>query len=290
MLTPVMAKPLHISSFEIDADLKKWKVSSSASSFKRVLEHATDGSFSGCFTIQAWQPPATEWPTIYITKDSGLPTDWSAYDSLSFDYYNPGDSDPELRIKITDRSGKSLNPTVIMPPGAGSIVYPLDGLDKENIVDLRFYLTRPSKPTVIYFDNIKIIDTIPPKAPESIKASRIDYWGNVRIDWDEPGGAVDGDLPAWYRIYRGSISPVQLQAPIAIFPAGTTTWIDENASIDQRFFYVVTAMDDDGNESKESKEFIAEKVGVLTSFEGANEAGSWEKSGTGTKRIWRNVS
>ena len=94
-------------------------------------------------------------------------------------------------------------------------------------------------------------DTSPPPAPTEVQGTSQD--GAVALEWN----AVDaGDL-AGYRVYRAptSISEVGDRSPVSgSRPVSEAEYTDDSAQNGTTYHYVVTAVDEAGNESAPSTE------------------------------------
>jgi fibronectin type 3 domain-containing protein len=71
---------------------------------------------------------------------------------------------------------------------------------------------------------------------------------SVTFEWD---ANPENDL-AGYRLYQSNQSGVYGQTPISVIPAGTETVVLDIS--DGTYFWVLTAFDDNGNESTHSNE------------------------------------
>ncbi|AQG82061.1 glycoside hydrolase family 10 protein [Spirosoma montaniterrae] len=100
------------------------------------------------------------------------------------------------------------------------------------------------------------LDSIPPLPPHDLKAA--DTPEGIELFWQQPTVARDGDAPTSYVVYRfeGRRPRLQLHDPrfiVARCIGGTTTrYVDKTADPKKRYVYVVTALDQLQNESKEA--------------------------------------
>lgn len=101
----------------------------------------------------------------------------------------------------------------------------------------------------VWFDDVSIkkIDTVPPNTPESFSAKR--SVGAILLSWQPPNPARDGDIAeGGYHVYR-SFEPLTEPDPrYFLVHTMNTTWVDLNVSRSP-YFYLITALDDVGNES-----------------------------------------
>lgn len=94
-------------------------------------------------------------------------------------------------------------------------------------------------------------DTTPPEAPSGLRAESQD--SAVALRWSAVG---DGDL-AGYNVYRSSSSIEKLSGVESLNgaePVSETSLTDEAVGNGNTYHYVVTALDDAGNESDPSGE------------------------------------
>lgn len=96
-------------------------------------------------------------------------------------------------------------------------------------------------------------DTTPPEPPTGLAAT--DSLGDVRLRWDT---GSEADLEK-YRLYRDTVPIDSSAGPSGLTPldstqAGTSTFTDTTVTPDTTYFYRVTAVDLDGNESSFSNE------------------------------------
>ena len=93
-------------------------------------------------------------------------------------------------------------------------------------------------------------DDVPPNTPARVSARR---WSpdKVMVSWEAPLAASDGDLAAYYNIYRASHNPIDPSEPerlVHITTDGVTSWVD-HVSSEEGYFYAVSALDDGDVES-----------------------------------------
>ena len=100
--------------------------------------------------------------------------------------------------------------------------------------------------TCVNLDAISVIDSIPPVAPQNLSADA--GVGTVVLNWD---ANTEGDL-AGYNIYRSDLSG-ESYVKINSNLVSTNTYSD-NELPGGTYYYVVTAVDNDGNESVHSQE------------------------------------
>lgn len=118
-----------ISGFESEEELTAWQISASA--VRLVEEHATEGQRALELTFD----PAARWNASTLFWNDP-PRDWSAWDALVVDVYNPLDRPVRGALLVADQAwvdgGRSYwnrhNSGVTFAPGAGQWVIPVHGL------------------------------------------------------------------------------------------------------------------------------------------------------------------
>jgi fibronectin type 3 domain-containing protein len=91
-------------------------------------------------------------------------------------------------------------------------------------------------------------DTTAPAAPTGLTGAAGD--SKVDLSWDGVGA---GDLET-YRIYRSTSSPVEISNQSPTQTTEKTTYTDTGVQNETIYYYVVTVVDDAGNESASSNE------------------------------------
>jgi uncharacterized lipoprotein YddW (UPF0748 family) len=115
-------------------------------------------------------------------------------------------------------------------------------------------------------------DSIPPNAPTNLRVMAADTSRSLRISWDAPSRALDGDTAVYYVLYRFSDSAqINLNDPSAIIAiTPDRTWNDKTLSsrtLPASVQYAVTALDRLQNESAAtSLRFTTTKVAGDNSF------------------------
>ena len=111
---------------------------------------------------------------LYPSPYPGLTLDnfnynWSEYESLVFDVYNPDNTPLNLTVRIDDRKdppySDRANTTFILNPGANHISIPLNGLitsgtgrrlDLSRIEKVILFLVQPTKKQILYLDHLRL--------------------------------------------------------------------------------------------------------------------------------------
>ncbi len=188
-----------ISDFESDSDLAQWSGTDGAS-LSRVAAHATSGSYS----CQA-DLPVTTYPGMYL---SSFPThDWSGYDVLRWEVYNPLSYAIKLHIEISDSvhgSGwyqRYYTETAVIP-GLNHIEIDLHNVpmnDGSGDIDLTavdrftYYFDGFSSPITVYVDYVRL-ETV--EDDPDADAAR----GIYKFDFGT------ADSPKWRDFYRVTAS------------------------------------------------------------------------------------
>ncbi|MBF0522903.1 MAG: hypothetical protein HQL24_07620 [Candidatus Omnitrophica bacterium] len=103
-------------------------------------------------------------------SSKNLPSDWSGYDTLKFDVFNPSSEVVKFGILIKDVPGghnyvSRYDGQFAFKPGKSQFILNITGLktndksrniDITQIMELVIFLINPDKETVLYFDNIRL--------------------------------------------------------------------------------------------------------------------------------------
>jgi uncharacterized lipoprotein YddW (UPF0748 family) len=101
-------------------------------------------------------------------------------------------------------------------------------------------------------------DVTPPYAPTSFR--QLTASGNrITLTWRRPEPAADGDTVRFYALYRGKERPLvegededAYDNLVAVFGGGVTTYTDTPPHRPDGYYYVLTALDENWNESSAS--------------------------------------
>jgi hypothetical protein len=97
----------------------------------------------------------------------------------------------------------------------------------------------------------KYLDRISPSIVTTLQANTTGFL-QIRLDWKTPALASDGGLPTSYHLYRSKYPPVDYTDPglsIVTVSAVITTYTDSNLSAYTTYYYTLTTLDNNGNES-----------------------------------------
>ena len=115
-------------------------------------ENVTHGNKSGKITLRA---------TVVAGSWTGLPSDWSKYDYLKLDFFNPGET-VVLAVRMKDGKGKGYdNWNYKVPKGALKAVFDLEKvgakMDLSDVKQFWFHaVAKSDPPRVIYLDNVRL--------------------------------------------------------------------------------------------------------------------------------------
>lgn len=111
------------------------------------------------------------------------------------------------------------------------------------------------------------LDSIPPQSPQELTASSIAEGKGIKLDWQAPDTAADGEKAYGYVIYRFNVGEkVDLQDPRNIlhisYRGDQPSYTDHQITSEGRYVYVVTALDRLKNESEPS-DYLAVMAGEM---------------------------
>jgi len=99
-------------------------------------------------------------------------------------------------------------------------------------------------------------DSVAPNPPTSFSMKNL-IDGVFKLTWQKPLPARDGDVPAWYLVYRSPTQPVDVKHPrnfLRLLSGDATEFIDTiHHPAAPKYFYTVTALDRGNNESPPSE-------------------------------------
>ncbi len=147
LFTPASAQMPMVASFEAPAEVGNWLISGDC---ELSSEHATQGASS----LQI------RWPQGRGLIAGGLPQDWSGWETLRVDFYNPG---PPFRftLRADDETGATASSWYHhVRTGAGTLEFYVRGLaekiDVSRIKTAHIRIDPPlSRPVTVFFDNIR---------------------------------------------------------------------------------------------------------------------------------------
>ncbi len=155
--------------FENAGALEKWSVRD-LTDFALTDKWSAHGKTAAAITYHKWQEGREQWPAVLATKARGsLPvTDFSRYDRLSGEVYNPGDQPAQINLHLRDAAQKRFSRSFTVPAkSAETFEVPISdiraAIDAGNVAELHFYVTRPGRTYTVYLDNVRLkIDLLAP--------------------------------------------------------------------------------------------------------------------------------
>ncbi len=168
----------------------------------------------------------------------------------------------QLSYNLIDSASFIAAPVVVLPAGTWQAVWtrPADLVVLRTEVFTHAGGSRTLAPVTYQQDVALRIDlsgsgdTTPPPIPTALFASS-NADDSITLSW----GAVQAADLASYRVYRAPTSPILLDIAhrIAVQAAGTISHVDAATAAGTTYYYRVTALDLNGNESDGSSEIIA---------------------------------
>ena len=182
-------------------------------------------------------------PSITTAGEYNIYMQWSAYD-------NRPDAAP---LEIKYNGGTDDSKTVNQQTNGGQFnfigtYYLSTGTD--NYVMIKGDDAGWTVADAVKFEYIGAGDTIPPAAPANLSATGNE--GSVSLNWDDNS---ESDL-AGYHVFRSTTSN-NGYSQISSSRVSTSEYTDNNVTNDTTYYYVVTAEDENGNQSDYSGETSA---------------------------------
>lgn len=154
------ANELILSCFEGKTDVDRWSGDRLKTSLSK--ENYSEGDFSLKVVFPKGDFPGLgAWRTLY--------SDWSAFNILKFDIYNPQSDSVKFGILIKDEFGDAypdrFDREFNLQPGMNNLELSIGGIKTNNsqrlmrtnkIKQVVFFLCKPQSETVLYFDNVRL--------------------------------------------------------------------------------------------------------------------------------------
>ena len=155
---PKAKKVFILSDFENKNDLEKWDARSAKLDISS--ENATSGKKSLKMTFQPAQAPSVGIDK-YFGKNAQL-SDWSHYEVLSFDIYNPSDKQERIILQIKDTKGYKIKQDIQLRPKKVTTVEIdirslWENLKANKISQLNLFLWNNKNDKVFYLDNVVLL-------------------------------------------------------------------------------------------------------------------------------------
>lgn len=154
-LAPAVAETALLASFETDAELANWEIAGDA---ELSAEHATEGRRSLLI----------HWPQGRGLITKGFPADWSAWELLKVDCFNPGPPF-SLTLRTDDEGGATISSWYhYVRTGASTLEFVVKGLaERINVAKIRMAHIRVDpvrgRPLRLYFDKFRFTRDEPPE-------------------------------------------------------------------------------------------------------------------------------
>lgn len=154
---PPATRTTLVNSFETDADLARMKLNHVTAS--RSAERATDGT--SCARLDF--PANLSWPGVSFDAAAHVgTTDWSGYDEIAFDVYNPNPGVPlVLYAKFHQIGGPAddKHPVWFAPGAANQVHIDLSrvSIDLSQVASLELYSFQVVAPFTVYLDNLRLL-------------------------------------------------------------------------------------------------------------------------------------
>ncbi|WP_062318478.1 PA14 domain-containing protein [Demequina maris] len=150
--------------------------------------------------------------------------------------------DGEVVFDAFSPSNGSVTKTVAVPLAAG-----------EHDLEVEYFQERYSAKLIVDWENPDAVDTTPPSAPTG--ANTVIGGDSITVQWT-PSDSTD---VVGYNVYRGTETGVTAETGqqltlLLVSGVGATSFEDLTPMLDTLYYYVVTAVDESGNESDVSNE------------------------------------
>lgn len=189
---------LVIGNFESEGDFKKWETRSAK--FKQSTEYVTEGQFSGEMKFSRTDNFSNIKIEDYFDRTSDI-SNWSGYNQLRFEIYNPNSNSVKLILKIRGKNKKNWQRKMWLAPNDNTEVKIYisdleDAIDISWIRQFNFFVYKTTKDLEFYIDNIRLIpEKAEQKSLNSLKPSSDKKKGFLFNEENEDFGiAVDSAI------------------------------------------------------------------------------------------------
>lgn len=144
-----------LASFELDSEIQGWAVRHGQ--VERVKGPTTDDEYYLRFD---YEPTPEGWPALVIATPVLKVSDWSSYDYMSVDLYNPGNASEILILRLDDANRTRHNRSIQLPPQQWvrwSIPVRELPLDTKSITAAHYHFDRPAVGGSICLDNWRLV-------------------------------------------------------------------------------------------------------------------------------------
>lgn len=161
-LTPACASKVNekpLCCFEESADMAR--IGSIGSTLKLAEKHATSGRKSLRISLPQWQPRKEQWEGLCLTLKVGADSDWSRFDAVSIDLFNPSKAQIQVTFFIQDANEKGCTRYLFAKPNSGNVLSLRlrdvgRNIDLKHISKLYIYVNRPQESLDIYVDDLRL--------------------------------------------------------------------------------------------------------------------------------------
>ncbi|MDD5680061.1 MAG: hypothetical protein PHI59_02340, partial [Candidatus Omnitrophica bacterium] len=160
--------PLIIADFDDNNEITRWTFVNSKA--EQSAEHAVSGNKSFKVNFHPSKEASAVKIEEYFKKDKTV-TDWSNYETLHFNIFNPDNGSSRLILQVKDNKGKKTKIDLSLRPQADNkFDVELSRIGAEinlaNISQLNFFTWDNKQERTYYFDNIMLLPEGNPKEPK----------------------------------------------------------------------------------------------------------------------------
>ncbi|MFC1590037.1 hypothetical protein ACFL42_00940 [Candidatus Omnitrophota bacterium] len=181
--------------FERSKDFWSW--GPQGSFIERSSRHVTSGENSARITITSSEKTNINTPGIVLEDYNIGPKgekDWSRFNSLKFDIFNPDAEVLRLILKIKDRAGRSVQRFYKIQSGKNEIITDLQDIgmtvDLRNVIYIKLFLGYPKEDRVLYLDNLRL-DRDDMEDRNILSQPKIEFIGYEAPDKANPGESIN---------------------------------------------------------------------------------------------------
>jgi len=199
--------------FEKVQEFQKWMVRD-LTEFRQTTRWAASGKAAAAVTFHKWEPGKERWPAVLaLRRKDALPiTDFSLFDGLAFQAFNPQKEPVVVRLHLRDGQGRRFSQTFTLPPRRAvaceiALSNLSDRLDISRIVELHFFVTEPARTYTVYIDDVRLTLRTPAAARSLVyRALALETEAEVRLR--RSSGALPASIGRWMR----DLEEVRVQA------------------------------------------------------------------------------
>jgi len=148
-----------LSGFETAEEMAKWQIRASkpATTWELSTDHVRHGKGSAKFTTPSLKQSGQRWPAVVMSGDRLPVRDWSPYDHVVFEAFNPGKKPVPLHFCTYGQGRASWSTRVDLRPGHQTVRVQLGGAARSKRVDeFHFFQNDPPEPYTIYLDELRL--------------------------------------------------------------------------------------------------------------------------------------